>query len=69
MPTLPTFTVDQATADRLLAAFDGQVDDTGAALTPVQAYRKWLRGLLVHFVTNQESASSATTLESSMPLT
>jgi hypothetical protein len=43
MPDLPTLTVTDAQANRILLAFGGQVDEAGAALTPVQAYRRWLR--------------------------
>lgn len=43
MPDLPTITVTDAQAARLLAAFEGQVDETGADLPPDEAYRRWLR--------------------------
>lgn len=44
MPTLPTFTVTQAQADRLLAAF-GSVD----------AYKAWLKEQLITYVSSYES--------------
>ena len=69
MPALPTLTVTQAIADRLLAAFDGQVDETGAALTPVQAYKSWLRQHLVLQVTRTEADASASALDAQIPLT
>lgn len=42
MPDLPTVTVTQTQADRILAAFQGVTDETGAAVTPQQAYKRWL---------------------------
>jgi hypothetical protein len=63
MPDLPTFTVSQATADRLLAAFSGQVDEQGNALTPIQAYRRWLKQNLVNRVTQYEANGSKSSLE------
>lgn len=63
MPTLPTFTVTQPTADRLLAAFDGQMDEAGQPLTPTQAYKRWLKQNLVGYVTNFEAHQEQTVLE------
>jgi hypothetical protein len=63
MPTLPTFTVTQTTADRLFAAFSGQVDEAGNALTPVQAYRRWLKQNLVNRVLQSEAQGSKSSLE------
>jgi hypothetical protein len=67
MPTLPTFTVTQATADRLLAAFSGQVDEAGVELTPVQAYRRWLKQTLVNRVMQSEANDNRAGLESNIP--
>lgn len=56
MPDLPTLTVTDAQAQRLLEVFTDSVDpDTGQALTPQQAYRRWLRDTLVGHVLAQES--------------
>lgn len=63
MPNLPTFTVTDATAARLLKAFEGQKDDeTGAALTPQQAYKRWLKRNLLEYVTHKENAASQSSL-------
>lgn len=55
MPNLPTFTVTQATAQRLLDAFDGHTDEDGSPLTPQQAYKQWLKRNLVAFVSDYET--------------
>lgn len=68
MPSLPTFTVGNATADRLLAAFSGWTDEQGNPLTPVQAYRIWLRGSLISYVKAVEARKSRDDLEAQMPL-
>jgi hypothetical protein len=48
MPDLPTLTVTADQAAILLDVFSGQVDPiTGNPLTPQQAYRRWLRDVLV----------------------
>lgn len=55
MPTLPTLTVTDEQAERLLGVFTNSVDpDTGESLTPQQAYRRWLRDTLVGHVLAQE---------------
>lgn len=55
MPALPTFDVSTATAERLLATFAGEHDETGALLTPQQAYKRWLRSSLVSHVMSFEA--------------
>lgn len=63
MPNLPTFTVSDATATRLLNAFAGQKDDeTGADLTPQQAYKRWLKRNLMEYVTSKENLASQAAL-------
>jgi hypothetical protein len=52
MPTLPTFTVTQAQADRLLAAFGS-----------VENYQNWLKNQLVTFVLNKEMESANEAME------
>jgi hypothetical protein len=47
MPALPTFTVTQAQADRLIAAF-GSAD----------AYKAWLKNQIVSYVVNKEMESA-----------
>jgi hypothetical protein len=47
MPTLPTLTVTQAQADRLLAAF-GTVDQ----------YKAWLKEQLINYVVSHESQAT-----------
>lgn len=66
MPTLPTFTVTDATASRILAAFQNMKDDAGATLTPANAYKRWLKDQLVHWVTTYESEAQKTTLGNEM---
>ena len=44
MPTLPTLTVTQAQADRMLASFGSQ-----------QAYLDWLKNNIIEFVLNKEA--------------
>jgi hypothetical protein len=66
MPNLPTFTVSDATAQRLLAAFAGQVDETGAALTPQQAYKRWLKQNLLNYVLGQEARGNRPSLEADL---
>ncbi len=70
MPDLPTFTVSTTTANRLLAAFTDYSTDpeTGATLTPQQAYKQWLRKNLVYFVLDRESEDDKATLETELPL-
>lgn len=63
MPNLPTFNVEQATADRLLAAFSNQTDEMGLPLTPVQAYRRWLKRALTNIVLDYESEQGRKSLE------
>jgi len=46
MPALPTLTVSQAQADRLLAAFGS-----------VAAYKQWLKDSLVQYVIDAENVS------------
>lgn len=60
--TLPTFTVQDATAQRLLAAFSGQKDENGVELTPANAYKRWLRDNLVSYVIAREKDSARVTL-------
>lgn len=56
MPSLPTFdNVPDATAARILAAFQNQRDDQGNPLTPAQAYKRWLRENLITKVRHFES--------------
>jgi hypothetical protein len=66
--TLPTITIqDDAVAQRLLAAFQGQTDPNGTALTAAQAYKRWLRDMLVLHVTTYENNNSQTSLANSVP--
>lgn len=55
MPELPTLTINLAQAQRLLAVFEGQVDDEGNALTPQEAYKRWLASTLRLHVLSVES--------------
>lgn len=65
--TLPTFTVSDATGQRILAAFSNQVDmDTGAAMTPTNAYKRWLKEVLVQRVTQYEATASTSTLSNEL---
>lgn len=66
VPDLPTFTVTQLTADRVIAAFEGQVDETGQPLAPIDAYRRWLRQSLVNHVMRYEANLDADSLESEL---
>ena len=67
MPTLPTFDVSAATATRLLNAFAGEKDDeTGADLTPQQAYRRWLKRVLMERVTAREQAAASAALSNEL---
>lgn len=68
MPNLPTFTVTDTVAQRLLAAFEGQEDETGAPLTAVQAYKRWLRSSLTHYVLEQELRQKRDALQDQLPL-
>lgn len=68
MPDLPTFTVSQATADRLLAAFANQTLPDGTALTPVQAYKRWHREALISHVNLLEGQIQAASLQAQIPL-
>lgn len=57
--TLPTFSnIPDPTGDRILAAFTGWTDVNGNALTPVQAYRQWLRAELTNHVTQFEAQAA-----------
>ena len=47
MPTLPTLTVTQAQADRLLAAFGSQA-----------AYKQWLKDNIIAFVVEHEAQAT-----------
>lgn len=66
MPTLPTFDVTQSVADRILAAFTGRKDENGVTLTPVKAYRRWLRSNLIEEVTMAEAEDDKTQLQSDL---
>jgi len=59
MPTLPTFDVTQTVADRILAAFTGERDENGQALTPAQAYKRWLRMNLASRVRTHEAENDS----------
>lgn len=56
MPDIPTITVSQAVADRIIAAIQGE---TGAATQAeaVRNYRKWLSKQLKNFVLEWERKS------------
>lgn len=73
MPALPTFTVTDAAANRLLAAFDGTKDAQGAAIAPTLAYKIWLQQGLIAFVLHKESqavrAALETEIRNGLPLT
>ena len=60
MPTLPTLTVTQAQADRMMAAY-------GTA----EAYKEWLRAAIVNYVTFVEVDKARTNIkadvETSLP--
>jgi hypothetical protein len=53
MPNLPTLTVTEEQADRLLAVF-GSVD----------AYKEWLKTTLINYVVSQEAAQKMDTIQS-----
>jgi hypothetical protein len=56
VPNLPTLAIDdQALFDRVVAAFEGEVDNNGNPLTPQQAYKRWLKGQLRERVTYKEA--------------
>lgn len=55
---LPTFSVNDVTKNRILAAFSNRYDVNGAALTPVQAYKAWLRDQLTAEVLRAEADQS-----------
>lgn len=55
MPDLPTITVTQPQADRMLAAYSGQFDEQGVPMTPTQAYKRWLKSKVIEFVLGEES--------------
>jgi len=56
MPDLPTITVTQAQADRLLAAFPGGV----------ATYRAWLKTTLAAYVTEREREGLTETLKTDL---
>ena len=59
MPNLPTFTVNDATAARILKVFENQTDDeTGEPLTPTQAYKQWMKRMLMEKITAVEAMQS-----------
>lgn len=63
MPALPTFDVSAATATRIMKSFENEKDDeTGADLTPQQAYKRWLKRVLMERVTAREQAASSAAL-------
>lgn len=66
MPNLPTFTVTDATATRLLKAFEGQTDPEGNPLTAQQAYKVWLKSNLMSYVTSQEAKAGSATLSAEL---
>jgi len=67
MATLPTFDVSGTTATRILNAFSGEKDDeTGADLTPQQAYKRWLKRVLMERVTAKENIASQATLNNEL---
>lgn len=66
MPTLPTFTVSDATAQRILKTFQDHVDENGVALTPTQAYKRWLRGNLIGHVQREEAIVKVDPLETEL---
>lgn len=55
MPTLPTLTVTQAQADRLLAAFG-----------TTKAYKDWLKENLIQYVIDHESVTDFDNLRQSI---
>lgn len=59
--TLPGFTIqDDAVGQKVLDAFKGGMDPaTGAALTPQQAYRIWLRNNLIEYVARMRADAKA----------
>lgn len=54
MPTLPTLTVTQAQADRLLAAFGSTA-----------AYKEWLKDALIGYVIHQETKTQVQAVQDS----
>lgn len=66
MPTLPTFTVTDAVAQRILAAFTGLKDDKGVEMTPAVAYKRWLRSQLVQTVRQREAEAAPDTLSNEL---
>lgn len=67
MPTLPTFTVTDPVAARILKAFEGLNDEAGNPLTPQQSYKRWLRQKLVVYVTETERTSTADSFAADLP--
>lgn len=57
MPNLPTLSVTDPQATRLLAAFSNQTAPDGTPLTPQQACRRWLKTALVNHVKNVEATA------------
>lgn len=72
MPDLPTFNAPDTTAQRITAAFDGFTDESGSALPPATAYRRWLRMQIINFVAAREvefdADARAAQLDGEMPL-
>lgn len=67
MPALPTFDVSTSTGTRILNAFSGEKDDeTGADLTPQQAYKRWLKRVLMERVTAREQQASSASLSTEL---
>lgn len=52
MPTLPTLTVTQSQADRMLAAYAPYPGATQAET--IDAYKEWLRAQIVRYVSDTE---------------
>lgn len=52
MPDLPTITVTQVQADRMIAAFA----DIDKSKTAVENYRAWLKRQIIAFVISQETS-------------
>ena len=67
MPDLPTFTVNNTVAQRLLSAFDGEVDyETQQPLTPTEAYKRWLKENLFLHVRDHERREITDTLDTDL---
>lgn len=67
MPALPNFNVSDTTAQRLLAAFDGQTEMDGTPIPAAQAYKRWLKTQIVNYVRFMESQKGES-LEDAFPL-